>query len=89
MGRNPINNIVNNMNIEHFIHILEEEFEDENIPKLQPETQFKDLDQWSSMYALIIIALIETEYDVLLNGEELLTVNSIDELFQLIVSKKK
>jgi hypothetical protein len=26
---------------------------------------------------------------VLLNGEELLTVNSIDELFQLIVSKKK
>ena len=76
------------MDINHFIKILEEEFEDENIQKLNSETNFKDLDQWSSMYALIIIALIETEYGVLLNGEELSKVHSIDELFQLIVSKK-
>ena len=76
------------MQISQFISLLEEEFEDENIPKLNPETNFKDLDQWSSMYALIIIALIETEYDVLLNGEELSKVKTIESLFSLVVSKK-
>lgn len=72
------------MDINDLIEKLQEEFEDELTIQLTPETNFKELDQWSSMYALIIMALIETEYDVLLSGEDLKKLATVQDLFDLI-----
>jgi len=76
------------MKIDLFIEQLEEEFDELEPGTLKAETNFKDLDDWSSMYALIIIALIDTEYDVTITGEELKTVETVQQLFDLMKSKK-
>lgn len=77
------------MNRDTFIEKIETEF-DELLPgTLQPETSFKDLDEWSSMHALIIIALVDTEYDVVLTGDDMAQLTTVDDLFEVVKSRRK
>jgi acyl carrier protein len=75
------------MKIENLILKLEEGFDDLSV-KLQPDTDFKQLDEWSSLHALIIIALVDTEYDITLDGNDLRNLNTVQDLFDLIIEKK-
>ncbi len=75
------------MNIEEFIGKLEEEFEEVDPGVLKPDTNFRNLDEWSSMHALIIIALIETEYDVTVTGEDLTGIETIQQLYDIVVQR--
>ena len=47
----------------------------------------EDTEYWSSMHALLIMALAESEYDVSINGEELRSCKTPQDLFQLLDSK--
>jgi acyl carrier protein len=76
------------MKIKEFIEKIEAEFEEIKPGTIMPETGFRELDLWSSMHALIIIALIDTEYEVVINGEELRSVSTIQQLFDLVKNKK-
>lgn len=75
------------MTIEDFILKLEAEFEELEPGDLTPETNFKNIDEWSSMYALIIIALIDTEYDVTITGADLANVETVQDLYSLVDSR--
>jgi len=76
-------------NIEEFIKILETEFDELEPGTLKPETKFTDLDEWSSMHSLIIIALIDTEYNVTITGEDLLKVRNVEELYKIVKDRKE
>jgi acyl carrier protein len=52
--------------------------------ELKPETSFRDFPNWSSMNALILIAMFETEYDVTLTGETLRNCNTVQDLYDLL-----
>lgn len=75
------------MEIEDFICLIEDEFEE--IPKgtLAGKSIFRNLEGWSSMHALLFVALIDHNYNVLLNGEELKGAITIQDLFLLTKSK--
>jgi acyl carrier protein len=75
------------MDINELIQKLEGEFED--IPKgaLTPSTKITDIQGWGSMHALIVIALMDAEYGITVKGDELRSVQSIQDLFDL--AKKK
>ena len=77
------------MQITEFITRLETEFDD--VPKgtLTAQTGIRDIPEWSSMHALIIIALIDTEYGVTLNGEDLRSASTIRDLFNIVSSRVK
>ena len=72
------------MEIKEFIKQLEEEFEEIEKGTLNPETNFRDIDEWSSMHALIIIALIDVEYEVTVGGEDLVKMETIQDLFDFV-----
>lgn len=75
------------MEIKVFIEKFGEIFDDTDISTLSPETKFRDLDEWSSLSALGVIALADEEFDVELSGNDLRQVNTIQELFDLIRNK--
>jgi acyl carrier protein len=77
------------MEIKEFINKLEVEFEEIKDGTLNPETNFRDIDEWSSMHALIIIALIDVEYDVTLGGEDLVKMDTIQDLFDFVEQSHK
>jgi acyl carrier protein len=77
------------MNIEEFTKNLEAEFEDIEPGTITPTTNYRDIKGWSSMYALIIIAFVDTHFDVALNADDLKSTQTIQDLYQVILTKKK
>lgn len=75
------------MEINEFIEKFAEIFDDTDISTLTPETKFRELDEWSSLSALGVIALADEEFDVELSGNEMRQANTIQELFDLISNK--
>ena len=59
------------MEINEFIQNFAEQFEDTEASAFTPDTVFHDLDEWSSLVGLSIIAMIDDEYDVTIKGDEL------------------
>lgn len=75
------------MEINEFIEKFAEIFDDTDALTLSPETNFRELDEWSSLSALGVIALADEEFDVELSGAEMRQATTIQELFDLISSK--
>lgn len=76
------------MEIKDFIEHFAEQFEDTGIEVFKPETIFKDIDEWSSLIALAVIAMVDEEYGVVLKGEDIRNSNTIEDLFKVVESRK-
>ncbi len=74
------------MELEDFVKRFSEQFEDAD--DFSADTEFKELDEWSSLSAIHVIAFIDTEYDVEISGTEIRRANTIKDLFDLVNSKK-
>lgn len=69
------------MELKDFIANFAEQFDDTEASEFKPETVFKDLDEWSSLIALSIIAMVDEEYDITLKGDDIRNSNTIEDLF--------
>jgi acyl carrier protein len=72
------------MSIDSFIAEIEVEIDDLEKGILKPTTNYREIEDWSSMHALIIIALVDTSYNVTLSGEDLRGNETVQDLFDLI-----
>jgi acyl carrier protein len=77
------------MDIQEFTRNLEAEFEDVEPGSTGPDTVFRSIKGWSSMHALIIIAFVDTNYNVLLNGSDIKSAQTIRDLFNITLEKSK
>lgn len=75
------------VSLDEFIVNIERELDDLEPGTLSPNVYYRDLESWSSMYALIIIAYVDAEFDVTLTGEDLRKCNTISDLYLLIKSR--
>lgn len=75
------------MNITEFTEKIAEQFDDTDPADITPSTEFKNLDEWSSLTALSIIAMVDEEYDIVLKGEDIRSCNTIEDLYKLVESK--
>jgi acyl carrier protein len=77
------------MEIEGFLEKIKAEFnEDYTIGDLGVDENIKEMDWWSSMHALVIIALIDAEYDVMLEPSQMRSANTVRELFNVVKNIK-
>ena len=77
------------MKLNEFVAHFAEQFEDTDASVFTPETKFREIEEWSSLLALSIIAMVDEEYDVALKGNEMKAANTIEELFGYTVSDRK
>lgn len=75
------------MELEKFIENFADQFDDTEANELSGETKFKELDEWSSLIALSIIAMVDEEYDVTLKGDDIRNSNTINDLYEIVKSK--
>ena len=60
---------------------------DDDFAQYWPE--YKNLDEWSSLIALSIIAMVDEEYDVALKGDDIRNTVTIEDLYNLVKSRKQ
>lgn len=75
------------MEIKEFISILGEVFEDTDLFSITPETNFCELEEWSSLSTLSLIALADEKFDKEISGSDIKNAKTIQDLFNLIVNK--
>ena len=74
------------MEIKEFIEKFEDVFDETDISTLKPDTQFRELAEWTSMIALSTMAMVCDEYDVELTADEMRSANTFQDLFNTVQS---
>lgn len=75
------------MELKEFVQNFADQFDDTDASVFSPETRFRDLEEWSSLIALSIIAMVDEEYDVTLRGDDIINSNTIQDLYNIVESK--
>lgn len=75
------------MEIRDFIENFAEQFDDTTVEMMSVETKFRELNEWSSLIALSVIAMVDEVYGVTINGEDIRSSQTIGELFNRIENK--
>jgi acyl carrier protein len=75
------------MNIEQFILNFAGLFDETDADNIKANTRFKDLEEWSSLVALSVIAMIDEEYDVEFRGDDIRGSDTVEDLFNIVKSR--
>ena len=66
--------------LKHFADMLD----DTDAALITAETVFRDLDEWDSLTALSLIAMVDEEYSLKLTGDDIKNSLTIKDLFDIV-----
>ena len=75
------------MELNEFVTHIAEQFEDTDNSLFAPQTIFHELEEYSSLIALSIIAMVDEEYDVAIKGNDMRAAVTIEDLYNIVKSK--
>lgn len=75
------------MELNKFIENFAAQFDDTDAAEITASTEFKKLDEWSSLIALSIIAMVDEEYEVTLKGDDIRNVVTVEDLYNIVKSR--
>lgn len=75
------------MELENFIKNFAAQFDETAPSEFSAETKFREIDEWSSLISLSIIAMVDEEYDVALKGDDIRNSETVEDLFNIVKSR--
>jgi acyl carrier protein len=75
------------MKLNEFIENFANQFDDTDLSEIKAGTVFKELDEWSSLIALSVIAMVDEEYDVTIKGDDIRNSKTVEDLFNAVKVK--
>lgn len=75
------------MELNDFIATFAEQFDDTDASEITALTEFHELDEWSSLTGMSVIAMAKTQYGKTITGKEIRQCDTVEDLFNLIASK--
>lgn len=75
------------MEINEFIKNFADQFDETELEEFKPETEYRDLDEWSSLNGLAILNMIDKKYGVKITASEIKETTTIEDVFNLVKSK--
>jgi acyl carrier protein len=75
------------MNIEKFVSEFANQFDDLDTSTFTAETSFKENDEWSSMTALSVIAMVDDVYAIRLTGDDIRNSKIIHDVYDIVLKK--
>jgi acyl carrier protein len=75
------------MDLKNFIENFAAQFDNTEVSAFTAETKFRELDEWSSLIALSVIAMVDEEYDVILKGDDIRNSETISAIYTVVESK--
>lgn len=76
------------ISLDEFTKQLAAEFEDVDPNTITPNTNYRGIKNWSSMYALIVIAFVDANFDVQLNADNLRNSQTIKDIYDIVIAKQ-
>ena len=72
------------MTFENFIQNFADQLDLTDVETLTPETEFRQLEDWCSLAALSIIAMVDEEYGISITSDTFKNAKTIQDLFNQI-----
>lgn len=73
--------------LEEFVELFVEQFDETDPSTIKADTVFHDIDEWSSLVGLSVIAMVDEEFDIALKGDDVKTSVTVEDLYNKVVSK--
>lgn len=73
--------------LEEFVALFAEQFDDTDPSEISATTVFHDLDEYSSLIGLSLIAMVDEEFDVALKGDDVKNSVTVEDLYNRVISK--
>lgn len=73
--------------LDEFIELFAEQFDETDASEITATTIFNDLDEYSSLITLSIIAMVDEEFDVQLKGDDMQSAVTVEDLYNIVKSK--
>lgn len=75
------------MELEKFVKDFAAQLDETDPETITAETEYKSLDEWSSLIAFAVIAMVKVEYDKTVTGAEIRHCNTVEDLYNLVAAK--
>ena len=75
------------MELKDFIENFANQFDDTDESEFKPETEFKEMEEWTSLIAFSEIVMVKNEYGVTLKGDDIRNAKTIEDLFKIVSSR--
>ena len=73
--------------LDEFVALFAEQFDFTDPSEIEAETVFHDLDEWSSLIGLSIIAMVDEEFDIALKGDDVKSSVTVEDLYNRVIAK--
>lgn len=73
--------------LNEFVELFAEQFDDTDASEILASTKFHDLDEWSSLIGLSVIAMVDEEFDVALKGDDVKNSVTVEDLYNRVITK--
>ena len=75
------------MELNDFIAAFADQFDETDPSEITATTVFHDLDEWSSLTGMAVIAFVKTEYGKNITGTELKACVTVEDVFNVVKNK--
>ena len=75
------------MELNEFVANFADQFDDTDASEIQASTVFHDLEEWSSLTGMSVLALAKIQYGKSITGAELKACMTVKDVFNLINNK--
>lgn len=75
------------MEMNTFIEKFAETIDVENVESLTPETEFRELDEWSSLAYLSVIAFMDEEYGIQIEEADFKKLRTVQDVYDACTKK--
>ena len=73
--------------LNEFVELFAEQFDETDPSEITTSTIFHELDEYSSLIALSIIAMVDEEFDVTIKGDDMRNAVTVEYLYNVVKSK--
>ena len=72
------------MDLNGFVKLFAQQFDDTDESVFTPDTVYQELEEWSSLTALTVIAFVRTNYGKKITAMNIRSCHTIQELYELV-----
>ncbi|HOU67677.1 MAG TPA: acyl carrier protein [Paludibacteraceae bacterium] len=76
------------MDLKDFISNFAAQFPDEDSSSITADTDFHELDTWSSLNSLLVVTMVFQEYGVELESQDVRDADTIEDLYNIVKNRK-
>ncbi len=76
------------MELTNYVQDFAEIFEETDPKLIKAKTKFREIEEWSSLAALSVIAMTDLKYKIKLTGEDIRKSVTVEDIFNIVKSKQ-